>query len=70
MTWLSGSARGILIFAYFVVFTAWFPSWLIQLGQVASVSSPIKDFIAVAAWGGFMTFGIVALRLAQKRGWI
>jgi len=66
MTWLSGSARSILIFAYFVVFTAWFPSWLIQLGQVASMSSPIKDF----AWGGFMTFGIVALRLAQKRGWI
>jgi len=70
MTWLSGSTRGVLIFAYFVVFTVWFPSWLIQLDQVASMSSPIRDFITVLAWGAFMTFGIVALRLAQKRGWI
>jgi hypothetical protein len=70
MSWLSGSARSILIFVYFAVFTLWVPSWLIQLGPVAGLSSPIKDFIAVAAWSGFMAFGIVALRLAQKRGWI
>ncbi len=70
MSWLAGSARSIVIFAYFVVFTVWMPSWLIQLGQVATLSSSIKDLIAVAAWGGFLTFGIVALRSAQKRGWI
>ena len=70
MSWLSGSARSILIFAYFVVFTVWLPSWLIQLDQVATLSSPVKDVVAVAAWVGFLTFGIVALRSAQKRGWI
>jgi hypothetical protein len=70
MSWLSGSARGILIFLYFVVFTTWVPSWLILLDQVAGLSSPIKDLIAVVTWSGFMAFGIVALRSAQKRGWI
>jgi hypothetical protein len=59
-----------LIFAYFVVFTVWVPSWLIQLDQVARLNSPLKDLIAVASWGGFLVFGLVALRSAQKRGWI
>jgi hypothetical protein len=70
MSWLSSGMQSILIFSYFVVFTVWVPSWLIQLDKVATLSSSIKDLIAVAAWGGFMTFGIVALRSAQKRGWI
>lgn len=70
MSWRSGSARSILIFAYFVVFTVWVPSWLIEVEQVAKLNSLIKDFIAVASWGGFLVFGILALRSAQKRGWI
>lgn len=70
MSWLSSGARSILVFAYFVVFTVWLPSWLIQLDQVAALSSPVKDVIVVFSWGGFLTLGIVALRSAQERGWI
>ena len=60
---LSGAA----IFLYFVVTTAWFPSYLIRSPLLASAPKNVADGVIVVVWGGFLVLGVGFLRWAQDR---
>lgn len=57
----------IVIFLYFVIFTAWLPSALLRSSLLATASRSVADGIVIVVWGGFFTLGVVALMWAQKR---
>lgn len=58
---------GVVIFLYFVIFTAWLPSVLLKSSFLAGAPRSISDGITVLVWGGFFGFGLLALRWAQDR---
>ena len=58
---------GIVIFLYFVIFTAWLPSVLLRSSLLATASRGVADGIVIVAWGGFFGFGVLALMWAQDR---
>jgi len=60
---LSGAA----IFLYFVIFTAWFPSYLIRSSLLASAPKNVADGVIGVIWGGFLVLGVGFLRWAQDR---
>lgn len=70
MSWWSATLRSVLIFGYFVVFTVWLPSWLLQVDAVASSRAWIRDGIALVVWGVALFAGLAGLRVAQQRGLI
>lgn len=70
MSWSSAILKAIVIFAYFVLFAVWLPSWVMGLRVIAVASSPIRDGIAVAVWALAMGAGLFGLRKAQRQGLI
>ena len=63
--WLIGFG----IFLYFVITTTWLPSKLI-LGPLGASSRFVQDLVTTTVWGFFLVAGMVALRVAQRRGLI
>lgn len=57
----------VVIFLYFVIFTAWLPSVLLRSSLLATASRGVADGIVIVVWGGFFTLGVAALMWAQKR---
>jgi cyanate permease len=70
MTWPRAVLIGLSIFVYFSVATMWLPSKLIRLGSVASAAQWIQNVTVTGSWFIALAVGFVALRQAQKRGWI
>lgn len=58
---------GVLIFLYFVIFTAWLPSWLIRSSFLATAPQNVADIVTLTVWGGFFGAGLIGLRWAQER---
>ncbi len=58
---------GVAIFLYFVVTTAWFPSYLIRSPLLASAPKGVADGVIIVVWGGFLLVGVGFLRWAQER---
>lgn len=57
----------VMIFLYFVIFTAWLPSWLIRSSFLGTASQGVADGITLVVWGGFFGAGLIGLRWAQER---
>ncbi len=60
---LSGTA----IFLYFIITTAWFPSYLIKSSFLATAPKNVVDGLIVVVWSGFLVIGVGLLRWAQDR---
>jgi len=67
VSWWSATLRSVLIFLYVLLFTVWFPSWLLLTNVVASANPWIRDGIAVTVWGVALFAGLAGLRVAQQR---
>lgn len=55
-----------VIFAYFLVATTWFPSWVASQKTVATAEGWISDLVGSGAWLVPFLIGLVALRWLQK----
>ena len=60
----------IVIFLYFVIFTAWLPSMLLRSSMLSTASRAVADGIIIVVWVGFFGIGVLGLRWAQDRGLI
>jgi hypothetical protein len=67
---LRAVASALVIFLYFVIFTAWLPSVLLRSSLLATAPRSVADGITIVVWTGLFGIGIVALRVAQDRGLI
>lgn len=70
MTWPGAALRGLVIVAYFIVFTVWLPNTILQLGAVASATSFVRDALVTAVWGTALVVGLYGLRVSQRAGLI
>jgi hypothetical protein len=66
LTWRAAYGWGFVIFAYFVLTTTWFPSWLLSQQSVANAPGWASDLIGSGAWFVPLVIGLVALRWLQK----
>jgi hypothetical protein len=66
MTWQAAWGWGFVVFAYFLLATAWFPSWVLSQQSVASAERWVADLVGTAAWIVPFLIGLVALRWLQK----
>ncbi len=58
---------GMAIFLYFVITTAWLPSYLLRSPLLANAPKNVADGVTVVIWGGFFVVGLGFLRWAQDR---
>lgn len=67
ISWVRAALSALVIFLYFVIFTAWLPSMLLRSSLLATASRGVADGIVIVVWGGFFGFGVLALMWAQDR---
>ncbi len=67
ISWGTAYLRAGLIFLYFVLATAWLPSWIVSWNAVAGASRWVSDLVGSAAWLVPLAVGFAALRWLQKR---
>jgi len=67
MGWASATLRGVLVFAYFVVFTVLVPDFVLRMDIVANATAIVRDLVGLAVWGVGMILGLWMLRRAQSR---
>lgn len=60
----------VAIGGYFGLFTVLLPSALLRSSVLSGLTSEAADILVTIVWGGFLGFGLWALRRAQARGWI
>lgn len=70
MTWPGAALRGLVILAYFIVFTVWLPNSILQLGAVASATPFVRDTLVTAVWGIALVAGLYGLRVSRRAGLI
>jgi hypothetical protein len=66
MTWKAAWGWGFVGFAYFLLATAWFPSWVLSQQAVASAKRWVADVVGSAAWLVPFLIGLIGLRWLQK----
>ena len=57
----------VVIFLYFVIFTAWLPSMLLRSSLLSTAPRSVADGITILVWTGFFGLGVFALMWAQDR---
>lgn len=67
ISWFRAAVSAVVIFLYFVIFTAWLPSMLLRSSLLATASRGVADGITIVVWGGFFGLGVLALMWAQDR---
>lgn len=67
MSWASATARGLLIFVYFVITILWLPDLVLSLNAVAESSRFVRDLIGLSVWGVGLVAGLWALRFLQSK---
>ena len=67
ISWVRAALSALVIFLYFVIFTAWLPSMLLRSSLLATASRGVADGIVIVVWGGFFGIGVLALMWAQDR---
>lgn len=67
ITWGRAYIWAGLVFIYFVLATAWFPSWIVSRPAVAGASRWVSDVVGSAAWLIPLALGIAALRWLQRK---
>lgn len=70
ISWVRAALSALVIFLYFVIFTAWLPSMLLRSSLLATASRGVADGIVIVVWGGFFGLGVLGLMWAQDRGLI
>jgi hypothetical protein len=70
ISWFRAAASAVVIFLYFVIFTAWLPSMLLRSSLLSTASRAVADGIIIVVWVGFFSIGVLGLRWAQDRGLI
>jgi hypothetical protein len=66
--WPRAAGWALAIFAYFVLFTVWLPSWVLHLSAVAAAPDPVRQLIGSGVWLIFLGSGMWVLRRIQARG--
>jgi len=66
LSWRAAYGWGFVIFAFFVLATTWFPSWLLSQQSVANAPGWVSELIGSGAWFVPLVIGLVALRWLQK----
>jgi hypothetical protein len=67
ISWVRAALSALVIFLYFVIFTAWLPSMLLRSSLLATASRGVADGIVIVVWGGFFGLGVLGLMWAQDR---
>ena len=67
ISWIRAALSALVIFLYFVIFTAWLPSMLLRSSLLATASRGVADGIVIVVWSGFFGLGVLALMWAQDR---
>lgn len=67
MTWSTAFVRAVVIVAYFVLCTAWFPDRLLRTGMLTGAPPIVWGLVASSVWAVALGLGMWALRRLQKR---
>ena len=68
LSWRAAYGWAFVIFAFFMLATTWFPSWLITQKFVSSAPRWVSDIVGAGAWFVPLILGMAALRFLQKAG--
>jgi membrane protein DedA with SNARE-associated domain len=66
--WFRALGKSLVIFAYFVFATVWFPSWILGVTAVAAAPAVIHDLVGATAWLVPFVSGLWILRRLQAAG--
>jgi len=69
-SWRAAAVWAVGIVAYFVLTTAWLPSWVLRRPAVAGAAPDVTDVVGLAVWGVGLVVGLWGLRTLQRRGLI
>jgi hypothetical protein len=66
LPWLDGSAKAAVIVIWFVLFTVFVPSWVLQSRTVGGWDRNLQDLVGVGLWTFALGGGLWALWWAQR----
>jgi len=66
LSWPDGWLKSVVIVVYFIVFTVFLPSFVLQMSTVAALSRPAQELVGSAVWAVGLGAGLVGLWYAQR----
>jgi mono/diheme cytochrome c family protein len=66
LPWLNAWAKSAVIVIWFVLFTVFVPSWVLQSDSVAKMADTTQDLVGAGVWSAGLVLGIETLWWAQR----